>query len=551
MGRWSALGAVVGFGVLVVGATMAACGSSNSDSSFDSGDSFDAADEIPMQMFGTASGMTSSGATSSGSSSGGTVCPTGFTCNVKCDGGGMTTSISGTVYDPALKNPLFGIAVYVPEKALQPLPQGVPMGAEACSCAALYPSGAIVSATTDVNGKFTLTNVPVGKNIPLVLQIGKWRHEVTLPTVAPCVDNAQPDKSLALNGTVAPGSNDNMPDIAVSTGSYDALECLLTRIGVAGSEFVPGTGATAGDAGANDAGATDSGSDAGGSDAGATGAGHIHIFSGGSPSILAGTKGGAELHAMQGAPESDLYLWDVARHMMPYDILLLSCEGAETYMPNPPALEQYLNAGGRAFASHYHYKWFNGTNPPDWGTNLAAWSPGGVVHPAPDDGVIVQTLNGGSGVFFKGQMMAEWLANVGALGQSGIPAGDLSIFAPQYNAVVAATNTPSQPWITDVHGSTNQTMYFSFDTPIGGVPADGGGVNYCGRAVFSDLHVTGQPTDAGTPADTTNLGVGQPPPQGCGTGDLSPQEKALEFMLFDLSACVVADTAAPPTNGIN
>jgi hypothetical protein len=94
-----------------------------------------------------------------------------------------------------------------------------------------------------------------------------------------------------------------------------------------------------------------------------------------------------------------------------------------------------------------------------------------------------------------------------------------------------------------------QTMYFSFDTPVNlNPPAPGpdpnGGPVYCGRAVFSDLHV------AGAPAATGGGGGAcedmPPPPGGCANVDLSPQEKALEFMLFDLSSCVIPDTIQPP-----
>jgi hypothetical protein len=281
--------------------------------------------------------------------------------------------------------------------------------------------------------------------------------------------------------------------------------------------------------------------------------------------------GTPEAPPMPGAPESDTALWDSADHLMAYDITLLSCEGAETYKANPPALEQYLNQGGRVFASHYHYAWFAGpmeaiqakmltganySAPMDWGTHLGDWNPDlmfksggmpGMGYPLGDiGGIIDTTLNGSSMPFPKGVALEQWLGIVNALGQSGVPATELSIFQPRFDVTVGPSNTPSQPWITsDSQGISGMTQYFSFDTPVNPNPPStgpdpGGGWNYCGRAVYSDLHVGGDPSTSDTP----------PPPGGCTTGPLSPQEKALEFMLFDLSSCVIPDTIAPPDSGI-
>jgi hypothetical protein len=370
-----------------------------------------------------------------------------------------------------------------------------------------------------------------------VLQVGKWRHVVTISTITPCMDNPQPDKSLALNATVAAGSADNMPDIAVSTGHSDTLECLLKRVGLLDSEFVAGTATT----------------------------GHVHLYDGGDPaSPYHGTNTNAhptpELTPMTGAPESDTNLWDSPMHLMPYDIVLLSCEGGPTYNANPPALETYLNAGGRAFLSHFHYQWFIQTTPiatpADWG-NLATWTPGfasGPLPPAAGWGNVVQTLNAGAGAFPKGVALAQWLQNVGALGIGGVPSGILPLYQSKFNAVVGPTNTASQAWITSPGPSPNEAEFFSFDTPVTAMPGpDGGAPNYCGRAVFSDMHVTGDPTAAAA-MDTPNAAppttgpayaTDQPPPAGCAPGALSPQEKVLEFMLFDLSSCVVSDTVPP------
>jgi hypothetical protein len=473
---------------------------------------------------GQGSLVNSSGSTSTSSNSTAVSCPAGLTCSNSCSGGADTT-ISGKVYDPAKRNPIYNVAVYVPATPLQPLPKGVPTGADACNCSALYQSGSIAGGTTAVDGTFKLTNAPSGANVPLVLQIGKWRRVVHINVTA-CQDNPQPDLSLTLPGTVAAGdTDDNMPDIAVSTGHADQLECLLVRVGVSTSEYVAGAATT----------------------------GHVHMFSGGNPAGGKGgqtTPGSPESPTMAGAPTSFTDLWANQNQLMPYDVTLLSCEGGETYQANPPALEAYLNAGGRVFASHFHYSWFSGpfatkqsySAPADWGTNIAAWTNPSPPGNGPIGGIIDTTLNGSTMTFPKGVAFQQWMTGVGALGQNGVAAGELSIYTPRYNAVVSSVNKPSQAWITaDSTGMAGQTMYFSFDTPVGGIPATddaGGGPTYCGRAVFSDLHVTGDPSTN----DQT------PPPGGCDAMvPLSPQEKALEFMLFDLSSCVIPDTITPPT----
>jgi hypothetical protein len=247
---------------------------------------------------------------------------------------------------------------------------------------------------------------------------------------------------------------------------------------------------------------------------------------------------------MPNSPASETSLWMSQAQLMPYDIVLLSCEGGETYNANPPALEAYLNAGGRVFASHFHYAWFSGplgttqsySAPTDWGTHLATWTAGANMSNGAIGGIIDTTLNGSSMPFPKGVSLQKWLTNVGALGH-GVPAGELSIYQPRYNSTVAATNTPSQAWITsDASGMAGSTMYLSFDTPVNPSNVPDSAAMYCGRAVFSDLHVAGDPATSDT----------SPPPGGCADADLSPQEKALEFMLFDLSSCVIPDTAPPP-----
>jgi hypothetical protein len=63
----------------------------------------------------------------------------------------------------------------------------------------------------------------------------------------------------------------------------------------------------------------------------------------------------------------------------------------------------------------------------------------------------------------------------------------------------------------------------------------------CGRGVYSALHVGAASGEYAGSRDDDDKVV----PDGCADADLSPQEKALEFMLFDLSSCVVPDDRPP------
>ena len=390
-----------------------------------------------------------------------------------------STSISGQVFDPAGRNPLYNVAVYVPNEPVQPLKQG----ASCDQCEAMYSGKAVVATLTDAQGRFKLEKAPDGANIPLVVQIGKWRKQVVVPTVTRCQDNVLPKALTTLPRNRMEG---DIPNIAIATGSADTLECLLRRVGLDASEYTPGAG----------------------------GEGRVHIFQG-SP------RGGrASPNTSPAAPRAAEALWTSADALMAYDVVLLSCEGQETIGMNQQALHDYADRGGRVFASHYHYAWFN--SGPYAEENLALWTAG-----SRDVGNINASIVTS---FPKGQALQEWLMNNNALVN-----GELLIEEARHNADITSEHDVSQPWIVGAPTSRvpGATQYFSFNTPTEQAKVPDG--KLCGRVVFSDLHV------GAASEDNPRMAV----PASCSDVELSPQEKALEFMLFDLSACVIPDDVPP------
>jgi hypothetical protein len=174
------------------------------------------------------------------------------------------------------------------------------------------------------------------------------------------------------------------------------------------------------------------------------------------------------------------------------------------------ALQDYADLGGRVFASHYHVYWFERGTP-------AFQSIATFVH---HNGLPMMYNATIDTSFAKGNLLADWLRSVDGSQTRGIL--PLSQNAAR-TTIDAAAPGKSQRWVYAADRSPQVVLYLSASTPVGEA-------NACGRVVVSDLHVS----SGGVGSDMPNT----PFPAGCVTTILSPQEKVLAFMLFDIGACV-------------
>lgn len=432
---------------------------------------------------------------------------TGLACAVaKCEGSPKTT-ISGKVYDPAGKVPLYNVLVYVPNAPVPKFTDGATC--DRCDAMVVNP---VTSAVTDETGSFVLSGAPTGANVPLVIQVGKWRRQITIPQVTSCADTPLTDPQLTrLPRNKAEG---DIPKMAITVGGADQLECLPLRMGVDPAEFTP-----------------------------AGGDGRIHLYygsyneprqnqTGDHQPVLKfdATHGGAALTS------ASADLWGTKESLMKYDITLLSCEGGEFGQDKPmtarQAMYDYASAGGRVFASHWHSVWFGkGPAPvPTTGTWMRRpINPAGNMNDPNGDGTPQPaTVNQ---TFPKGEALAKWLMNVGASTMQG----SMDVAYPR-DDIQAVNEMVAREWITvnntNYAAAPKAVQYMSFNAPIGAAED-----KICGRAVFTDLHVAS--IDDNTTANALGF------PASCEMRDLSAQEKAVAFMLFDLSACVQSEDKPP------
>jgi hypothetical protein len=233
----------------------------------------------------------------------------------------------------------------------------------------------------------------------------------------------------------------------------------------------------------------------------ATGTGRIHLYAG------AGSPGASP---NSGAAASENTLVGSQSLLNSYDAVLFPCQGSQydKTTTQKQTLINYANAGGRVLATHYSYVWLYNAAP---FSQTANWSVDGSGVTADPQLAYVDTS------FSEGLQLAQWLMTVGASNTLG------EILLGTLRSDFTDVIPPSQLWLT-VNDPTSGTMplLYDFETPVGVPPAQ-----QCGRVMYSDFHVADNYVDP-----TMKF------PSECAPGAMTPGEKLMEHMLFELTSCI-------------
>ena len=315
---------------------------------------------------------------------------TGLDCKPTC-GGTNTTTLSGTVYAPNGVDPLYNVLVFVPNGELQPFNDEVTCE----TCATSLGATAVAVALSDTSGHFELKDMPAGKDIPLVVQVGRFRRKITIPKVEECKSNKVTNGEARLPKNTTEG---DIPRIAIVTSTFDPTECILQQIGIDSTEFT-----------------------------GKTGNGRIHLYTGNGNTISG---------AMPGAS-----LWDTVDNLKHYQLIALPCSSYPTDDHGKDTIFQYANAGGRVFATDLSYPVVSQGHV-EWMKTGNFTTPGSFSNPAQID----QS-------FPKGKALADWLQNLGSATGGNIQLSETysrvgAITSPAQRWLYSGTNTQSYTFNT-------------------------------------------------------------------------------------------------------
>ena len=308
------------------------------------------------------------------------------------------------------------------------------------------------------------------------------------------------------------GVDNNIPQFAVVSANSDSLECFLAKVGIATSEFSHPSQT-----------------------------GRVHVYQGcGSNS---GDPCGPQLAAANGGPVPEKgaagSLLDSQAELNKHSILVLPCEGgiksdSPSYYGSDTQVNRvkmFADAGGRIFATHLSdkYLWHEadvGGAAQDIYPNTVNWKSDNLTNTGQIGFVQDGNINTAAP---RAQGFADWMASPGV---NGLTSGRVRFTEPRRRSL--STKPGANTWLTNDNpfgfAFYNYAHHVTFDTPVGGSPS--------GRVVYLSSHV-------GATSDR-RPGGGDIPGACDLVTPLSGSEKALEYMLFDLSSCVGGALPPPP-----
>jgi hypothetical protein len=300
---------------------------------------------------------------------------------------------------------------------------------------------------------------------------------------------AEPDSNVTspadASDTTLPGANsgqDRIPNIAVISGDFDQMECVLLNMGLE-----PGS---------------------------------VHMFNGIGDPLFGGGTPNAEGEFSE--------LLTNATRMKQYNIIFINCSGNqfEDLLAQSDVranIENYVTSGGRLYVTDWSYDYieqvesFSGMI--DFGPDVSDGQPEAINGAAIGDGDITTEA------LIHDSEMAEWLRAVETVTGEEIISDDGRVHIEHF--LIA--------WVMQlsIMMSDNVTLWLSGQVSGGGTSdilplTTTFDYNDCGRVLYSSYHTLGR--------DFAELD--SPFPNYCSNAGLSPQERVLMYLILHVADCI-------------
>jgi len=372
---------------------------------------------------------------------------------------GQASTITGTVFVPSRKPELF------------------PPNVKCEACGSLGTAYNFWTATTRWNGAFTLSGVCPGKRT-LIFQNGRFRRMIQVNLPARTTYKVPPDQSRLPRQNGEFGNPGNaIPKIAVATGDYDKMECVLLKMGLPRGKF--------------------------------------DLY-----------EGARLLKSTPARPLFSGLVRDLAR-LKTYNILFINCTDNtfETELKNSKVvknLADYVSAGGRLYVTDWSYDWIEQVTTLSKYIDFEPGPSGDAPEPMNKAALGQKGLKVQADIKDKGLM--QWLT----LFHGAVHNGKALVqhFLARW-VIINRVHKDAKVWVDgvirsrkgDIQGRRPLTVTFNFKS--------------CGKVLYSSYHTEGRDDELkGYP-----YVAAKPFPQYCGQS-MSPQDRILEYLIFDIANCI-------------